>query len=74
MEKFGDDNLEKIYSEIDVAIAELEGVEFRQQNEDPLKFGSPNILKGHSGLYSDNPGVMNNYNINLLTSVVMTKF
>ena len=79
MQNFGYDNVERLYSELDIAIAELEGIEFRQQNIDPLKYGTTGlfedhkIFKGHTGLYTDNPGTMDNYNINLLTSVVMAK-
>lgn len=74
MKEFGNDNLERIYSELDIAIADLEGIGFRQQTEDPLMYGDVKIWKGHTGLMTDNPGTMNNFNINMLTQSVMNAY
>lgn len=74
MKEFGNDNLERVYSELDIAIADLQGVGFRQQTEDPLQYGDVKIWKGHSGLMTDNPGTMQNFNINLLTQSVMNAY
>lgn len=62
---------ERVYFELNQAIAEVSGFDFRQQTYDPDNYiDSWNIRKGHSGLMTDNPGITANQNLNMVTQVV----
>lgn len=61
---------ERVYQLLMVAIAECKNINFRQQNVDPDDYRQHNkIWEGHTGLRTDNPGVMANHNLNVLSEV-----
>lgn len=61
---------EKVYQQLMIAIAECRDVHFKQQNVDPDDWRQHNkIWEGHTGLRTDNPGVMANHNLNVLSEV-----
>lgn len=64
------DSIESVYQTLMVAIAECRGIDFKQQNIDPDDYRQHNRLwEGHTGLRTDNPGVMANHNLNVLSEV-----
>ena len=66
-------DIQKVYSTLLIAIAETKNIHFRQQNFDPDNWRQESLFKvftrGHTGLMTDNPGVMANHNLNVLSEV-----
>lgn len=62
----------QVYNEILLAIAELQGYNFRQQLEDHDKWLEDIAIfqKGLTGTYIDNPGNLNNETLNTITKAV----
>lgn len=62
----------RLYNEINVAIAALKGINFRQQLTDHKKWAESLLIwkKGLSGSYIDNPGNLSSETLNLITKLV----
>lgn len=67
----------RLYNMALFALAELKGINFRQQNEDHSKWFSSvaqTVSKGLSGNMIDNPGNLDSETLNLITSLVKESF
>lgn len=66
-------DVQQVYQKLMIAIAEVKGINFKQQNVDPDNWRQNSLIKlfskGHTGLMTDNPGVMANHNLNILSEV-----
>lgn len=65
-----------LYNSILMAIADLRGINFRQQlnNHDPYLENAQIFTKGAEGLYTDNPGNLKSETLNLITKLVQEAY
>ena len=66
----------RLYNQILLAITELQGIDLRQQTKDSKMYLESLEIhkKGLSGTYMDNPGYLNNSNLNIITKLVTESY